>query len=169
FGAAQPVEAREPSATRPEKSGKGFSGRQIITRRIFPKIRNADYKDWRCPIKGQRAKQPYAIAMKDGAPFGMAGIWENWKDPTSGEWIRTFAIITTDANELVAEIHNRMPLILAPVDYARWLGEESDPRDLMRPFQADLMRMWPISTRVNKPENDDPSIVEAIRLGTDAA
>jgi hypothetical protein len=96
-----------------------------------------------------------------GAPFGIAGIWENWKEPASGEWIRTFAIITTDSNELVADIHDRMP---APSDYARWLGEEPDPRNLMRPFPAELMRMWPISTRVNKPENDDPSIVEPIQL-----
>jgi putative SOS response-associated peptidase YedK len=63
----------------------------------------------------------------------------------------------------------RMPLILAPGDYARWLGEEPDPRDLMRPFPADLMRMWPISTRVNKPENDDASILEPIEPATDAA
>jgi putative SOS response-associated peptidase YedK len=101
--------------------------------------------------------------------FGIAGIWENWKEPASGEWLRTFAIITTDANELVADIHDRMPVILAPGDYARWLGEEPDPRDLMRPFPAGLMRMWPISTHVNKPENDDPSIVEPIQLTTDAA
>jgi len=105
--------------------------------------------------------------MKDGAPFGVAGIWENWKLRASAEWVRTIAIITTDANELVAEIHDRMPVILAPGDYARWLGEEPDPRDLMRPFPADLMRMWPISTRVNKPENDDSSIVEPIELATD--
>jgi putative SOS response-associated peptidase YedK len=124
--------------------------------------------EWKA-IKGQKAKQPYAIAMKDGAPFGIAGIWENWKEPTSGEWIRTFAIITTDANELVADIHDRMPVIIAPGDYVRWLGDEPDPRDLMRPFAADLMRMWPISTRVNKPENDDPSIVEPIELAPDAA
>jgi putative SOS response-associated peptidase YedK len=124
--------------------------------------------EWRA-IKGQKAKQPYAIAMKDGAPFGLAGIWENWKEPASGEWIRTFAIITTDANELVADIHDRMPVILAPADYARCLGEEPDPRGLMRPFPANLMRMLPISTRVNKPENDDPSIVEPIELATDAA
>ena len=109
-------------------------------------------------IKCQKAKQPYAIAMKDGSPFGIGGLCENWRDPTSGEWVRTFAIITTDANELVAEIHDRMPLILAPTDYARWLSEEPDPGDLMRPFPAEPMRMWPISTRVNKPENDDPSI-----------
>jgi len=119
--------------------------------------------EWRA-IKGRKAKQPYAIAMKDGAPFGIAGIWENWKEPASGEWIRTFAIMTTDANELVADIHDRMPVILAPGDYARWLGEEPDPHDVMRPFPADLMRMWPISTRVNKPENADPSIVEPIAL-----
>jgi putative SOS response-associated peptidase YedK len=53
-----------------------------------------------------------------------------------------------------------MPLILAPENYERWLGDEPDPADLMRPFPAQLMRMWPISTRVNKPENDNPSIVE---------
>ena len=129
-------------------------------RRDLPTFRDA-YRKRRCivpvdgffewkAIKGQKAKQPYAIAMKDGAPFGLAGIWENWKEPTSGEWLRTFAIITTDANELVADIHDRMPVILAPADYARWLGDEPDPRDLMQPFPADLMRMWSISTRVNR-------------------
>jgi putative SOS response-associated peptidase YedK len=69
----------------------------------------------------------------------------------------------------VVDIHDRMPVILSPNDYARWLGDEPDPPDLMRPFPADLMRMWPISTRVNKPENDDPSILEPIELATDAA
>jgi putative SOS response-associated peptidase YedK len=77
------------------------------TVRDLPSFRDA-YRTRRCivpvdgffewkAIKGQGAKQPYAIAMKDGSPFGLAGIWENWKDPTFGEWIRTFAIITTDA------------------------------------------------------------------------
>ena len=124
--------------------------------------------EWKA-VKGQKAKQPYAIGMKDGTPFGIAGIWENWKEPASGEWIRTFAIITTDANDLVADIHDRMPVILAPADYVRWLSDEPDPRELMRPFPAALMRMWPISTRVNKPENDDPSIVEPVELATDVA
>jgi putative SOS response-associated peptidase YedK len=102
--------------------------------------------------------------MKDGSPFGVGGLLENWNDPTSGEWIRTFTIITTGANELVAEIHDRMPLIIAPADYKRWLSDEPDPHDLMRPFPAELMRIWPISMRVNKPENDDPSILEPIKL-----
>jgi putative SOS response-associated peptidase YedK len=123
--------------------------------------------EWRA-IKGQSAKQPYAIAMKSGEPFGIAGIWENWKEPKSGEWIRTFAVITTDANELVATIHNRMPLILARDDFSRWLSEEPDPRDLMRPFPAEPMRIWPISTRVNKPENDEPSILQPIEISSAA-
>jgi putative SOS response-associated peptidase YedK len=118
--------------------------------------------EWKA-IKGQRAKQPYAIAMKDGSPFGIAGIWENWKEP-SGEWIRTFAILTTDANELVAEIHNRMPAILLPSDYVRWLSDEPDPHELLKSFPSDMMRMWPISTRVNKPENDEASILEPVEI-----
>jgi putative SOS response-associated peptidase YedK len=62
-----------------------------------------------------------------------------------------------------------MPAILLPKDYTRWLSDEPDPRDLMRLFPAGLMRMWPISTRVNKPENDDPSILEPVVLASDAA
>jgi putative SOS response-associated peptidase YedK len=124
--------------------------------------------EWKA-IKGQEAKQPFAIAMKDGEPFGIAGIWENWKQPASGEWIRTFAIITTDANGLVAQIHDRMPAILPPADYMRWLSDEPDARELLRPYPAELMRIWPISTRANKPENDDHSILEPIELATDAA
>jgi len=143
------------------------------TLRTLPSFREA-YRKRRCivPVDGffewkatkGRLKQPYAIAMKDGSPFGIGGLWENWKDPNSGEWIRTFAIITTDANEMVAEIHDRMPLIVAPGDYERWLSDDSDPHDLMRPFPAEPMRMWPISTRVNKAENDNPSILEPIEL-----
>jgi putative SOS response-associated peptidase YedK len=106
--------------------------------------------------------------MKDGCPFGLRGLWENWKDPTSGEWTGTFTIITTDANQLVADIHDRVPLILSPSDYIRWLSDEYDPRDLMRPFPAEPMRVWPISIRVNKPENDDPAVVEPIELTTSA-
>jgi putative SOS response-associated peptidase YedK len=87
----------------------------------------------------------------------------------ANEWMRTFAIITTDANELVADIHDRMPVILSRYDYALWLSEEPDPRDLMRPFAAELMRVWSISTRVNKPENDDASLLDPIQTRTDAA
>jgi putative SOS response-associated peptidase YedK len=116
--------------------------------------------EWKA-IKGVKAKQPFAIAQRDAAPFGIAGLWENWRDPAD-QWQRTFAILTVPANELVAQIHDRMPAILWPEDYGRWLGDEPNPRDALKPFPSDLLRMWPISTRVNKPENDDPSILEPV-------
>lgn len=114
--------------------------------------------EWRA-VRGTKVKQPYAIAMKDRSPFGLAGLWENWKDPVSGEWVRSFCVITTDANALVAEIHDRMPVILAPGDYDRWLGDEPDPRDLLRTYPAEPMTMWPVSTRVNSPKNDDEDLL----------
>jgi putative SOS response-associated peptidase YedK len=64
------------------------------------------------------------------------------------------------SNELVAQIHNRMPAILEPVGYDRWLSLEPDPHDLLISYPSEPMKMWPISTRVNKPENDDPSILD---------
>jgi len=109
-------------------------------------------------------KQPYAIAMKNGAPFGLAGLWENWKDPTSGEWVRTFAIITVPSNQLIAKIHDRMPAILRATDYDRWLGGEPDPHDLLITFPAEEMKMWPISKRVNSPRNDDEDLLAEIDL-----
>jgi putative SOS response-associated peptidase YedK len=115
--------------------------------------------EWRA-IKGARAKQPYAIAMKDGSSFGLAGLWENWRNPNTGAWERTFAIITVPSNDLVAQIHNRMPAILEPRSYERWLGLEPDPHDLLITYPSEPMRTWPISTRVNKPENDDPSLLD---------
>jgi putative SOS response-associated peptidase YedK len=118
-------------------------------------------------IKGQKARQPFAIAMRDGSPFGIAGIWENWKDPTSGEWVRTFAIITVPANELVGTIHDRMPAILHREDFDRWLGIEPNPNDILRPFSAELLRMWPISTRVNSPANDDEQLLGEVELPID--
>jgi putative SOS response-associated peptidase YedK len=101
--------------------------------------------------------------MKDGSPFGLAGLWENWKNPSTGEWERTFAIITVPSNELVAQIHDRMPAILEPQSYERWLSLEPDPHDLLITYPSAPMTMWPISTRVNKPENDDATLLEPHR------
>jgi hypothetical protein len=103
------------------------------------------------------------------AKAGLAGLWENWKDPATSEWVRTFAVVTTNANELVAEIHDRMPVILRPEDYERWLGPEADPRDMLQPFPPELMTVWPVSTRVNTPRNDDPDLlVPFVQASADA-
>ena len=89
------------------------------------------YRQRRClvPVDGfyewkkiGKVKQPFLIAMKSGAPFTLAGLWENWKEPATGEWIRTFTIVTTDANALVAELHDRMPVIIGPsIGSAGWI------------------------------------------------
>ncbi|MGI8852704.1 MAG: SOS response-associated peptidase [Methyloceanibacter sp.] len=118
--------------------------------------------EWRA-IRGAGWKQPYAIAMKDGSPFGLAGLWENWRNPNTGEWERTFAIITVPSNELVGEVHNRMPAILDRKGYDRWIGLEPNPHDLLITYPSEPMTMWPISTRVNKPENDDQAILDRAR------
>lgn len=117
--------------------------------------------EWRA-MKGARNKQPYAVAMKDGSPFALAAIWENWKDAETGLWRRTFAILTTSANDLLAEIHPRMPVILAEDAHERWLGPEPDPADLLRPFDPDKMTLWAISSRVSAARNDDPGLLDTI-------
>jgi putative SOS response-associated peptidase YedK len=158
------------------KGGRKPINAKSETVATLPTFREA-YRKRRCilPVDGfyewqavKGAKQPYAIAMKDGAPFGIAGIWENWKDPSTQEWVRTFAVLTTSANALVARIHDRMPAILKPADYERWLGIEPDPRELLAPFPPEPMIMWPISMRVNSPKNDDEELLREIALGEPA-
>ena len=107
--------------------------------------------------------------MKDRSPFGIAGLWENWKDPATREWVRTFAILTTPANDLIVRIHDRMPAILKPGDYERWLGLEPDPHDLLVPFPSELLSVWPISKRVNSPDHDDEQLLDEICLPTETA
>jgi putative SOS response-associated peptidase YedK len=120
-----------------------------------------NFFEWRA-IKGQKAKQPYAIAMKSGEPFALAAIWENRRMPGTEEWMRTFAVITCPANDLVSQIHDRMPVIVPPKAYERWLANiEPDPRDVIVTYPSESMRIWRISTRVNKPENDDPAILDS--------
>ena len=98
--------------------------------------------------------------MKDGSVFGLAGLWENWNNPKTGQWERTFVIITAPSNDLVGQIHDRMPAILKPESYERWLDPESDPYDLLVTYPSEPMVMWPKSTRVNSPDNDDPSLLD---------
>lgn len=117
--------------------------------------------EWKA-IKGSKQKQPYAIAMASGEPFCLAGIFSERKDPEHGFTIRTFAILTCAPNEMMATIHDRMPVILHRKDYERWIGDEEDPSDLLRPFPAELMTMWPIDRKVGSPKNNSPDILDEI-------
>lgn len=157
-GGRKPILARAESAAKLPMFREAYALRRCI-------VPVDGFFEWR-PIKGAR-KQPYAIAMKDGSPFGLAALWENWRNPRTGEWERSFAIITVPSNELVAQIHDRMPAILKPESYDRWLSLEPDPRDLLITYVSEPMTMWPISTRVNKPENDDPSLLDRAKEPVD--
>jgi putative SOS response-associated peptidase YedK len=110
-----------------------------------------------------KLKQPFAIGMKDGSPYAFAGLWERWGDPKTKEPLETFTVITTDPNELVEPMHNRMPVIIQPKDYDRWLipGEpERPPVDLLRPFPADRMNAWKVDRKVGSVKNDTPDCIE---------
>lgn len=160
-----------PSWVKEANGGRKPINAKAETIATLPSFRNA-YRKRRClfPIdsffewKGSKGdKQPCAVGMKSGETFALAAIWENWRPPGSEEWVRTFAVVTTEANELMAGIHERMPVIIPPLAYDRWLSPlEPDPRDLLMPFASEPMRLWPVSTRVNKVHNDDAALLEPL-------
>ena len=120
------------------------------------------FYEWQ-PSKEQKSKTPMYIQLKSGKPFAFAGLWERWDSP-EGSTILSCTIITTEPNELLASIHNRMPVILSPQSYPLWLdpGEPPVPAlmDLLRPFPADEMRAYPVSKLVNSPGNDQPALIK---------
>lgn len=139
-----------------------------------PSFRNA-FKRRRCLIpadgfyewqKQADGKQPMFIRPSEGAerPFALAGLWEFWSEPDGGT-IQSCTILTTAPNELMAAIHNRMPVIVEPEDFDLWLNPEPDPEQglhLLRPYPAEKMVAYPVSTVVNNPRNDVPECVQPI-------
>ena len=140
-----------------------------------PSFRNA-YKRRRCLIladgfyewkqsPGGKGKTPHYITLTNRQPFAMAGLWEQWFSPDGSE-IKSATIITTEPNELMAQLHNRMPVILHPENYAHWLDpNEHSPADLqplLVPYPVREMAYYPVSTRVNSPANDVPECVAPI-------
>ncbi len=108
-----------------------------------------------------RTKTPMHIALKSGAPFAFAGLWESWHSP-AGQSIQSCTIITTEPNDLMAPIHDRMPVILPPDAYNHWLdpAERTDLQDLLVPYSAQEMIAHPVSTLVNSPINDTPDCLK---------
>ena len=106
-------------------------------------------------------KQPFAIALTSRQPYGFAGLWERWQDPATQQMLETFSIITTDANALVAPLHSRMPVILEPRDYDRWLDTNTTPlpTDLLRSFPAEQMCAWKVDKAVGNVRNDRPDLL----------
>jgi putative SOS response-associated peptidase YedK len=116
---------------------------------------------------GPKEKQPYAIALADRGLMALAGLWETWRSPAQ-ETVRSFTIITTTPNELCAQVHNRMPVILPPETWSEWLGEdaaeETNLKTLLSPYPAGLMTLWPVDKRVGNVKNNDASLIEPISM-----
>jgi putative SOS response-associated peptidase YedK len=101
--------------------------------------------------------------MATGQPLAFAGLWDAWKEPDGG-WLISYAIITTEPNELTAKVHNRMPVILKPGDYDRWLSRdetERPPADLLRPYDPDKMTTHPVDPRVGNVKVNEPGLCDA--------
>jgi putative SOS response-associated peptidase YedK len=139
-----------------------------------PSFRNA-FRRRRCLIladgyyEWQRAgavKQPYFIAFADGQPFGMAGLWERWRDPATGEPLESCCIITTSPAATVAHVHDRMPVIVPSDAYAEWLDPKNEATDrlarLFEPCGRSDLQARPVSRRVNDARNQGPGLIEEV-------
>lgn len=119
------------------------------------------YYEWKPAASG---KQPYVIRRKDEGLLALAGIWELWEG--GGEVIESCSIIVTAANKLMSPIHDRMPVILTPNNYSEWLRSETQDighlQGILSPYALDDLETYPVSKRVNKPDNDSPDLIKRI-------
>ncbi|WP_119068060.1 SOS response-associated peptidase [Aggregatilinea lenta] len=122
------------------------------------------FYEWQKQASGP--KVPMYITLADHDVFGFAGLWEHWTEPDSGEAITTCTIITGPPNELIAPIHNRMPVILPREAHDTWLDPDNNDtsalQSLLRPYPADAMTAYPVSRRVNTATHDSPDLIERV-------
>jgi putative SOS response-associated peptidase YedK len=150
---------------RSETVAKSPIFREALRKRRCLVPADAFYEWQKLDAKGKK-KQPFAIALKSGELYAFAGVWERWRDAEGGDLL-TFSLLTTDANAVVSPMHDRMPVILARKDYARWLGEpgadprgpEQPPVDLLRAYPAEQMKAWPVSAAVGNVRNDSSELL----------
>jgi putative SOS response-associated peptidase YedK len=130
------------------------------------------FYEWRPdPARKKGGKVPTYVRMKDHKPFAFAGLWDNWLDPAgTGTEFRSCTIITTRPNELMADIHDRMPAIIHPEHYRAWLDPaEHDAAEMLQylgPYPAEEMVAQPVSTLVNSPKNEVPACIEPVEKET---
>jgi putative SOS response-associated peptidase YedK len=114
------------------------------------------YYEWRATDK-----QPFAVALGNRGPMTLAGLWDLWRAP-DGKPLRSFAIITTVANELLEPLHDRMPVLLGPDRWPTWLGEktatDAELKAILQPYPGAAMTFWPVNRRVGNVRNDDPDL-----------
>lgn len=114
------------------------------------------FYEWKAEGK---IKQPYYFSAASGNPLALAGLWESWKAP-DGAIMRTVCLLTTEANELMAPVHNRMPVIVGQDDWAAWLADPAEAvTKLLRPCASEGMQAWPVGRRVSRSSEDDVTLV----------
>lgn len=163
-----------PSWAKDAKMGSRLINARAETVAEKPSFRSA-FKQRRCLVltdgfyewqQQEKNKQPFYFRVRNGEPFAFAGLWERWKD-AEGEEIQSCTILTTEANEIMRPIHDRMPVIIDAKDYDGWLDPQVQKSDyvqsLLRPYLAEEMTVYAVSTLVNKRNNDSPECIKRIK------
>jgi len=123
------------------------------------------FYEWKRTIA---SKQPYCFEVREGELFAFAGLWDGWKN-ANGHWVKTCSILTTTPNAVTSAVHDRMPVILHPESYALWLDPGMQDvgviSELLKPYDARLMRFYPVSTRINHVANDDAECSRPVEIG----
>lgn len=118
------------------------------------------FYEWR---REGEVRQPFVIERADGDVLALAGLWSSWRDPATETIVRSFTIVTSRANDAIAELHDRMPVVLEPDAWDLWLGAEPAPRDelraLLEPNERVPLRLFPVSRLVNDVRNDGPELI----------
>jgi len=154
------INARAESAAEKPAFRSAFKSRRCL-------VLTDGFYQWK---KGKVGKQPYLFKMADGSAFAFAGLWDRWTG-TENETIESCTILTTDANEIMEPIHDRMPVVLHPKDYDLWLDPEIKDLELLksflRPYPSEEMIVQPVNPKVNKASYDAPDCVEVVSVAED--
>jgi len=150
------INARAETLTEKPSFRKAFQTRRCL-------ILSNGFFEWHRPAEKGKKAVPYLFQRKNEQPFAFAGLWETWKTP-EGDWLRSCTLITCKANELVGQIHDRMPVMLDGTQAWSWMqpGAGVDPLSLLVPYPAEEMKAHPVSTLVSRPGVDTPDIIKPV-------
>jgi putative SOS response-associated peptidase YedK len=156
------INARAEGLTKSNAYKRPFEKRRCI-------VAADGFYEWQT-IEGRKVRQPWFVRSRDGEPLAFAGLWSIWHDRGLGDdapRIRSCTIITTTPNDLMRDIHDRMPVILPETAWDTWLDPENHDVDalgeLLVPYAGDDLERWPVTTLVNKPVNNGPELLEPVR------
>jgi putative SOS response-associated peptidase YedK len=156
-GSAAMINARSESAATKPAFRDALKSRRCL-------IPADEFYEW---MRAGKTKQPYCFEVNDGELFAFAGLWERWKEP-SGNWIKTYSILTTTPNAVTAEVHDRMPVILHPANFDLWLDpgftNVTAVSAMLKPDDERLMRCFPVSARINQVQNDDAEYAKPVEI-----